>query len=162
MVLAIGGSATNDAGSGMLRALGLRLLDADGRALEEGGLALAKLARIDASDLDPRLAEVQFEVAADVDNPLCGANGASAIFGPQKGANPQQVQALDQALGHFADICAQVLGHDVRDYPAVAPPVAWACCRAFIGRTVPPRGRGGGRAGRPDAIGAGRRSGGDR
>ncbi|MEX7644242.1 glycerate kinase, partial [Stenotrophomonas maltophilia] len=72
---------------------------------------------IDASDLDPRLAEVQFEVAADVDNPLCGANGASAIFGPQKGANPQQVQALDQALGHFADHCAQLLGKDVRDYP---------------------------------------------
>lgn len=117
VVLAIGGSATNDAGSGMLRALGLRLLDADGQALEEGGLALAKLAHIDASGLDPRLAGVQFEVAADVDNPLCGANGASAIFGPQKGANPQQVEALDHALNHFADHCALLLGADVRDYP---------------------------------------------
>lgn len=117
IVLAIGGSATNDGGSGMLRALGLRLLDADGQALEEGGLALGRLARIDASDLDPRLAEVQVEVAADVDNPLCGPNGASAIFGPQKGASPAQVQALDQALGHFADLCAQLLGDDVREFP---------------------------------------------
>lgn len=117
IVLAIGGSATNDGGSGMLRALGLRLLDANGQALDEGGLALGHLARIDASDLDPRLAEVQVEVAADVDNPLCGPNGASAIFGPQKGANPEQVQALDQALGHFADLCAQLLGEDVREFP---------------------------------------------
>lgn len=117
IVLAIGGSATNDGGSGMLRALGLRLLDADGQALAEGGLALAQLARIDASELDPRLAEVQVEVAADVDNPLCGANGASAIFGPQKGASPEQVTALDLALGHFADHCAQLLGNDLRESP---------------------------------------------
>ena len=117
IVLAIGGSATNDGGSGMLRALGLHLLDANGQPLAEGGLALAQLARIDAGDLDPRLAEVQVEVAADVDNPLCGPNGASAIFGPQKGATPDQVQALDQALGHFADHCARLLGNDVRDEP---------------------------------------------
>ncbi|AVD83283.1 glycerate kinase [Pseudomonas sp. SWI6] len=117
IVLAIGGSATNDGGSGMLRALGLRLLDADGQALEEGGLALSRLARIDASGLDPRLLDVQVEVAADVDNPLCGPNGASAIFGPQKGASPEQVQALDLALGHFADHCSRLLGEDVRDLP---------------------------------------------
>ncbi|MEG1040087.1 MAG: glycerate kinase [Pseudomonas sp.] len=117
IILAIGGSATNDAGSGMLRALGLQLFDAQGQALAEGGLALAELARLDASALDPRLAEVCLEVAADVDNPLCGANGASAIFGPQKGASPEQVQALDQALGHFADHCAELLGEDVRDFP---------------------------------------------
>nr|WP_314482243.1 glycerate kinase [uncultured Pseudomonas sp.] len=117
IVLAIGGSATNDAGSGMLRALGLRLLDAHGQPLGEGGLALAGLARIDASGLDPRLSQVQFEVAADVDNPLCGPHGASAIFGPQKGANAQQVEALDHALSHFADHCARLLDQDVRDYP---------------------------------------------
>lgn len=117
IILAIGGSATNDAGSGMLRALGLRTFDAQGAALEEGGLALGKVARIDASGLDPRLAGVRLEVAADVDNPLCGSNGASAIFGPQKGASPEQVALLDQALGHFADHCAQVLGRDVRDFP---------------------------------------------
>lgn len=117
IILAIGGSATNDAGSGMLRALGLQLFDAQGQALAEGGLALAELARLDASALDPRLTEVRLEVAADVDNPLCGSNGASAIFGPQKGASPEQVQALDQALGHFADHCAELLGEDVRDFP---------------------------------------------
>ncbi|WP_460414995.1 glycerate kinase [Pseudomonas sp. microsymbiont 2] len=117
IVLAIGGSATNDAGSGMLRALGLRLFDAAGQPLAPGGLALAQLARLDASDLDPRLAEVRVEVAADVDNPLCGDNGASAIFGPQKGASPAQVQALDQALGHFAEHCAGLLGKDLRHQP---------------------------------------------
>ncbi|QBF26824.1 glycerate kinase [Pseudomonas tructae] len=117
IILAIGGSATNDGGSGMLRALGLQLFDAQEHSLAEGGLALGGLARIDASALDHRLLEVQLEVAADVDNPLCGSNGASAIFGPQKGASPAQVQALDKALGHFADHCAQLLGHDVRDFP---------------------------------------------
>lgn len=139
IVLAIGGSATNDAGSGMLRALGLRLLDADGQALAEGGLALAALAQIDASDLDPRLGEVQFEVAADVDNPLCGGNGASAVFGPQKGASPEQVQALDQALGHFADHCAQLLGEDLRDFPGcgAAGGMGFAA-KAFMGARFRP------------------------
>lgn len=117
IILAIGGSATNDGGSGMLRALGLQLFDADGCELEPGGLALAQLARLDASTLDPRLAHVQVQVAADVDNPLCGANGASAIFGPQKGASPEQVALLDRALGHFADHCAGLLEEDVRDFP---------------------------------------------
>ncbi|MFK8333029.1 glycerate kinase [Pseudomonas sp. BJa5] len=117
IILAIGGSATNDAGSGMLRALGLKLFDAQDLPLAEGGLALAQLARVDASALDPRLTEVQLEVAADVDNPLCGSNGASAIFGPQKGASAEQVRLLDQALGHFADHCAALLGNDVRDLP---------------------------------------------
>lgn len=139
IVLAIGGSATNDGGSGMLRALGLRLLDADGQPLAEGGQALAGLARIDASDLDPRLAEVQVEVAADVDNPLCGPHGASAIFGPQKGANPEQVQVLDQALGHFADHCAQLLGEDVRDFPGcgAAGGMGFAA-KAFMGARFRP------------------------
>lgn len=139
IVLAIGGSATNDAGSGMLRALGLRLLDREGQALAEGGLALAQLARIDASDLDPRLAEVQFEVAADVDNPLCGVNGASAIFGPQKGATPEQVLQLDQALGHFADHCAQLLGEDLRESPGcgAAGGMGFAA-KAFMGARFRP------------------------
>lgn len=139
IVLAIGGSATNDAGSGMLRVLGLRLLDREGQALAEGGLALTQLARIDASDLDPRLAEVQFEVAADVDNPLCGANGASAIFGPQKGATPEQVLQLDQALGHFADHCAQLLGEDLRESPGcgAAGGMGFAA-KAFMGARFRP------------------------
>ncbi len=117
VILAIGGSATNDGGSGMLAALGVRFLDADDAPLAPGGLALAQLTRIDLSGLDARLAQVRFEIAADVDNPLCGPHGASHTFGPQKGATPEQVLALDAALGHLADHCAQVLGTDVRDNP---------------------------------------------
>jgi glycerate kinase len=117
VILAIGGSATNDAGSGMLAALGARFLDADDQPLAPGGLALGQLVRIDLEGLDQRLRNVLFEVAADVDNPLCGLHGASHIFGPQKGASPRQVLALDAALGHFADRSAQVLADDWRDYP---------------------------------------------
>lgn len=139
IVLAIGGSATNDGGSGMLRALGLRLFDAQDQPLAEGGLALAGLARLDASGVDPRLAEVCVEVAADVDNPLCGANGASAIFGPQKGASAEQVKALDLALGHFADHCAQLLGKDLRDAPGsgAAGGMGFAA-KAFMGARFRP------------------------
>lgn len=117
VILAIGGSATNDGGSGMISALGARFLDRDDRSLPGGGLPLADLARIDLSGLDPRLAGVRVEIAADVDNPLCGPNGASHIFGPQKGASPDQVLALDAALAHFADHSARTLGHDLRDSP---------------------------------------------
>ncbi|MBP1121665.1 MULTISPECIES: glycerate kinase [Pseudomonas] len=117
VILAIGGSATNDGGSGMLTALGARFLDADDQPLASGGLALAELARIDLSGFDPRLSDVCVEIAADVDNPLCGPNGASSIFGPQKGASPEQVMALDAALGCFADQTAQVLGEDLRNSP---------------------------------------------
>ena len=117
VILAIGGSATNDAGAGALQALGLGLFDEQGNSLARGGLALARVARIDLGGLDPRLARVRFEIAADVNNPLCGEQGASAIFGPQKGASPEQVRLLDQALGHFADHCARVLPKDVRQEP---------------------------------------------
>lgn len=134
IILAIGGSATNDAGAGALQALGVRLLDAQGQTLQPGGLALAQLARIDLSEMDPRLASVRFEIAADVNNPLCGPHGASAIFGPQKGALLEQVQQLDQALGHFAGICAQALGKDLRDEPGsgAAGGLGFAA-KAFLG-----------------------------
>lgn len=134
VILAIGGSATNDGGAGAMQALGVKLLDAQGQTLSPGGLALAQLARIDLSELDPRLADVRFDIAADVNNPLCGPHGASAIFGPQKGASPQQVEQLDQALGHFADQCAQVLKHDVRDEPGsgAAGGLGFAA-KAFLG-----------------------------
>ena len=117
IVLGLGGSATNDGGSGMLRALGVHLEDAAGRPLPPGGAALAQLARIDASGLDPRLAGVAVEVACDVDNPLCGPRGASAVFGPQKGADAAQVAQLDAALARFADCCATALGRDERERP---------------------------------------------
>lgn len=139
VILAIGGSATNDAGTGMLRALGLRLLDAAGSPVPLGGLALRQVASLDLAGLDPRLAEVQFEVAADVDNPLCGPRGASHIFGPQKGASPKQVMALDAALGHFADQCAQALGKDVRDEPGSGAAGGMGFgAKAFFGATFRP------------------------
>ena len=117
IILAIGGSATNDAGTGMLAALGARFLDSQDEPLPPGGLALARVARIDVEHLDARLKDVQFEVAADVNNPLCGPHGASHIFGPQKGASPEQVLALDAALQHFAEHSAQVLGRNESEHP---------------------------------------------
>ena len=114
IVLGLGGSATNDAGAGMLQALGLKLLDTQGKALAPGGAALAKLAHIDSSCFDARLKNVDITIASDVNNPLCGPKGASAIFGPQKGATADQVKTLDRALAHFADLCAKVLGQDHR------------------------------------------------
>lgn len=134
VILAIGGSATNDGGAGAMQALGVKLLDGNGQALAPGGLALAQLARIDLAQLDPRLADVRFDIAADVNNPLCGPHGASAIFGPQKGASPAQVEQLDQALAHFADHCAQVLDKDVRDEPGsgAAGGLGFAA-KAFLG-----------------------------
>jgi len=113
LVIGIGGSATNDGGTGMARALGVRFLDAEGRDLPEGGAALARLTRVDLSGLDPRLAECALLVACDVDNPLCGPRGASAVYGPQKGATPEMVAELDAALGVFARIAAQATGRDI-------------------------------------------------
>ena len=112
IILGLGGSATNDGGAGLLRALGVRLLDSAGQPLAPGGAALARLAEIDMSRLDPRLAQVPVLVAADVDNPLCGPHGASAVFGPQKGASPEQVRLLDAALTHYAERMAATLGTD--------------------------------------------------
>jgi glycerate kinase len=134
IILAIGGSATNDGGAGAMQALGVQLFDAEHQALPPGGLALARLAHLSLENLDPRLAQVRFEIAADVNNPLCGPHGASAIFGPQKGANVEQVQQLDAALGHFADHCAKVLPKDVRDEPGsgAAGGLGFAA-KAFLG-----------------------------
>lgn len=119
IILGIGGSATNDGGAGVLEALGARLLDGQGQPLAAGGAALASLQRIELDGLDPRLAQVEILVAADVDNPLCGPRGASHVFGPQKGASVAQVEQLDRALGHYADVMAAALGEDVRDVPGV-------------------------------------------
>ncbi|MBH3330386.1 glycerate kinase [Pseudomonas oryzihabitans] len=117
LVVAIGGSATNDGGAGVLQALGVRLLDGQGQALAPGGAALASLASLDLTYLHPRLAAVEVVIAADVDNPLCGPQGASQIFGPQKGASPEQVRELDAALAHFATVTAATLGRDVSEQP---------------------------------------------
>jgi glycerate kinase len=116
-VLGVGGSATNDGGAGMLQALGVRLLAADGGEIGPGGGALAALARIDASALDARVGDSEFQVASDVANPLVGPNGASAIFGPQKGATPEVVALLDANLRRYADIIQRDLGRDVAEVP---------------------------------------------
>ncbi len=116
-IVGIGGSATNDGGAGMAQALGARLLDAHGRDLPPGGAALVDLRRIDISGMDRRVAGAKFTVACDVNNPLCGSSGASAIFGPQKGATPEMVKQLDSSLSHFADLILRDLGVDVRDRP---------------------------------------------
>lgn len=116
-VIGIGGSATNDGGAGMARALGARFLDAAGRELPEGGAALVRLDRIDTSALDPRLAAVSILVACDVDNPLYGPRGASAVYGPQKGATPEMVAELDLALGVFALVAGQTMNRDAALQP---------------------------------------------
>jgi glycerate kinase len=117
LILGIGGSATNDGGSGMLRALGVRFLDAAGHDLPAGGAALSQLAGIDVSGLDPRLAKCVINVACDVNNPLTGENGASATFGPQKGATPEMIRELDAALHHYAEVIRMQLGQDVEHLP---------------------------------------------
>jgi len=117
VVLGIGGSATTDGGAGMLQALGLRLLDADGRDVPPGGGGLLHLDRVDAAGLDPRLAQVEFVVASDVDNPLTGPAGAAHVFGPQKGAAVDDVDLLDTALARWAAVLARDLAVDVEAVP---------------------------------------------
>ncbi|MFJ4746744.1 glycerate kinase [Streptomyces albogriseolus] len=104
IVFGVGGSATTDGGAGMLAALGARFLTASGEPVRPGGAALAELATADLSGLDPRLRSVEFVLASDVDNPLTGPKGAAAVYGPQKGASPEDVERLDAALGHFVKV----------------------------------------------------------
>ena len=115
LVVCIGGSATNDGGAGMASALGARLLDVAGAPVVDGGSALAELAHIDLTHLHPGLARVSVVGACDVDNPLTGPSGASAVYGPQKGASPDDVALLDRALGHLAAVVQRDLGIDLRE-----------------------------------------------
>lgn len=117
IVLAVGGSATTDGGAGMLAALGARILDADGALVPDGGGSLVDVASVDFSGMDARLTAVQVTLANDVDNPLLGANGAAAIFAPQKGASADDVQTLETGLRRFADAVRAALGTDARDTP---------------------------------------------
>ena len=116
-VVGIGGSATNDGGAGMARALGVRFMDAFGAELPEGGASLARLARIDVAGLDPRLSAAEILVACDVDNPLTGPRGASAVYGPQKGATPDMVAELDGALRRYAEVAREATSRDVASLP---------------------------------------------
>jgi len=116
IVIGIGGSATNDGGAGMARALGFRFFDGEGHELPEGGAALARLHHLE-GQTDPRLIRPAIEVACDVRNPLLGPEGASAIYGPQKGATPEMIAELDAALARYADVIEDFVGHNVRDVP---------------------------------------------
>jgi glycerate kinase len=115
IIIGIGGSATNDGGAGMAQALGVHLLDSHGKELPAGGGALSKLSKIDITDLDPRLKRTDIIVASDVTNLLTGPNGASVIFGPQKGATPEMVQQLETNLTHYAEIIQKNLSIAIKD-----------------------------------------------
>ncbi len=116
-IIGIGGSATNDGGAGMGQALGAALLTNEGTEIARGGATLTTLAHISTAKMDARLQECTVEVACDVTNPLCGPTGASAVYGPQKGATPEMVLELDKALAHYAQIVERDLGVSVRDVP---------------------------------------------
>ncbi|WP_373891330.1 glycerate kinase [Weissella confusa] len=116
-IIGLGGSATNDGGAGMAEALGVRFLDENGQQIARGGAALATLHEIDMSNLDPRVAESEFLIASDVTNPLVGETGASAVFGPQKGATPAMVAELDAALTNYATVIKCQLGIDLANTP---------------------------------------------
>jgi glycerate 2-kinase len=117
LIIGIGGSATNDGGAGMVQALGGRLLDKNGVEIGHGGGALSKLSSIDLSQFDLRLKDLKITVACDVDNPLTGPRGASAVYGPQKGATPEMINQLDQGLANFANIVEKELNKPFRDIP---------------------------------------------
>jgi glycerate 2-kinase len=139
IIAGIGGSATNDGGAGMAQSLGYRLLDASGRDLPRGGAALARLARIDPTGLDAGWQSVKVLVASDVANPLTGPDGASHIYGPQKGADQEAVEELDRALGHLAEVIKRDLGVDVANLPgAGAAGGAGAGLAAFVHAALVP------------------------
>ncbi len=113
IILGLGGSATNDGGQGMMRALGAIFYDEKGHKIGEGGAELQNLHHIDLSQLHPKIKDVEFHIACDVDNPLCGSRGASAVFGPQKGASSEDINLLDKALKNYANVILKTLGKDV-------------------------------------------------
>ncbi|WP_347298086.1 glycerate kinase [Dolosigranulum savutiense] len=117
LLLGIGGSATNDAGAGMISSLGGKLLNKNGKEIHPTGEGLAQLSKIDLSGLHPRLKDVDIRVACDVDNPLCGPQGASYIYGQQKGGTPEQIEQLDQNLARFAQVLKNQFGRDVMNIP---------------------------------------------
>ena len=117
IIIGIGGSVTNDGGAGMAQALGVQFLDKNDKELPVGGGALSELAKVDVSTIDPRLKETEVVIASDVTNPLTGPNGASFVFGPQKGATPDMVKKLDENLVHYAAVIQKNLGIDIKDQP---------------------------------------------
>ena len=138
-IIGLGGSATNDGGAGMLQALGGDLLDTHGKSIPPGGGGLSHLAQIELDALDPRLEGCIFEIACDVSNPLLGPQGASAIFGPQKGATPEMVDQLDTNLAHFAQLILRDFGHDLASQPGTGAAGGMSLCLiAFLNGTLRP------------------------
>ncbi|AEI38305.1 MAG: glycerate kinase [Zymomonas mobilis subsp. pomaceae] len=117
IIIGMGGSATNDGGAGMAQALGVRLLNNQGQSIEKGGGGLAELSTLDITEIDPRLLETEIVIASDVTNPLVGDKGASAVFGPQKGATSTMIAQLDKNLRHYAALIKEKTGKDIADYP---------------------------------------------
>jgi len=117
IIVGVGGSATNDGGAGMAQALGARFLDVNNEELPFGGATLKYIRRIDISGMEPRVKEAEAIIASDVTNPLCGPQGASAVYGPQKGATPEMVKELDAALAHYAEVVKRDLGLDLAERP---------------------------------------------
>ena len=138
-IIGIGGSATNDGGIGMLKALGVRFLDEKGEDAGEGGQALAKVTQIDVSGLNPLLKECQIQVACDVNNPLCGENGSTYVYGPQKGVTEDMKKPLDEDMAHFAMVTSETLGNDYHDTPGAgaAGGLGFAFL-SYIGATLTP------------------------
>ena len=139
LIIGIGGSATNDAGTGMLRALGVRFLDKRGAEIDGGILDYERLETIEPRGIDERIAGIATDVAVNVDNPLCGPNGATRTFAPQKGATPDQIERLDHVLGHIADVAHRTLSQDYRNAlgAGAAGGLGFALI-AFLGARVQP------------------------
>ena len=138
-IIGIGGSITNDGGIGMLKALGVRFLDEKGKDAGEGGQALAKVARIDVSGINPLLKECHIQVACDVNNPLCGENGSTYVYGPQKGVTEDMKKTLDEAMAHFARVTSESLENDYMNTPGAgaAGGLGFAFL-AYVGATLTP------------------------
>ena len=138
-IIGIGGSITNDGGIGMLKALGVRFLDEKGEDAGEGGQALAKVARIDVSGMNPLLKECHIQVACDVNNPLCGESGSTYVYGPQKGVTEDMKKTLDEAMAHFARVTSESLENDYMNTPGAgaAGGLGFAFL-AYVGATLTP------------------------
>ena len=138
-IIGIGGSVTNDGGIGMLKALGVRFLDENGEDAGEGGQALAKVARIDVSGMNPLLKECHIQIACDVNNPLCGENGSTYVYGPQKGVTEDMKKTLDEAMAHFARVTSETLENDYMNTPGAgaAGGLGYAFL-AYTGATLTP------------------------
>ena len=132
-IIGIGGSVTNDGGIGMLKALGVRFLDENGEDAGEGGQALAKVARIDVSGMNPLLKECHIQVACDVNNPLCGENGSTYVYGPQKGVTEDMKKTLDETMAHFARVTSETLENDYMNTPGAG--AAGGLGYAFLANT---------------------------